>query len=303
MADSPSLVLALVAFVIGALLRRAPGFPEGVAPALHAYVVWVALPALILERVPGLAAGGEVLALILMPWGLLGLSAALVLGVARRARWPRPVEGALLMIVPLANTAFVGLPLVEAHLGPEAIPPAIVWDQLGSFLALSTYGAFVIAAYRPTGEGRPSARAMLRQVVRFPPFVALLLALVLIQTGTPPLARSVLAAFGASLIPVVMVAVGLQWRVLVPRHALGPAGFALVTRLALVPLVALGVVSALDLPPLIAGTAVLEAGMGPMITAGALAIEAGLAPELTAAVLGWGTLLSLGTTALWAGLV
>lgn len=308
MSNLSQLGVALIAFVIGAALRFAPGFPRGAASGLHAFVVWVALPALILVRVPTLSAGAEVTALIVLPWVLWALAAALVLGVSRRLRWPRPVEGALLMVVPLANTSFLGLPLVEAHLGPGAVPLAIVWDQLGSFLLLSTFGAFVLAAYRPSAEAqtRPSLATIARAVVRFPPFIALLVALALgalaDDAALAPL-TSVLAPIGASLVPVVMVAIGLQWRATLPRHHLGPAAFALTTRLALIPLAAFGLAHAFGLPPLIAGTAVLESGMGPMITAGALAIEAGLAVDLSAAVLGWGTLLSLGTTALWAALV
>lgn len=308
MSNLSQLGVALLAFAIGAALRHAPGFPRGAASALHAFVVWVALPALILVRVPSLEAGAEVTALIVLPWVMWALAAALVLIVSRRLRWSRPVEGALLMVVPLANTSFLGLPLVDAHLGPDAVPLAIVWDQLGSFLLLSTFGAFVLAAYRPTSEPqtRPTLATIARAVVRFPPFIALLVALALgafaDDSVLAPL-TSVLAPIGASLVPVVMVAIGLQWRATLPRHHLGPAAFALTTRLALVPLAAFGLVHAFELPPLIAGTAVLESGMGPMITAGALAIEAGLAAELTASVLGWGTLLSLGTTAVWAAIM
>ena len=292
------LAVALLAFVVGALLRHAPSVPPTTATGLHVYVVWVALPALVLLRVPELAAGTEALALVVMPWALLALSAAAVLAVARLRRWPRDVEGALMLLVPLANTSFLGLPLVEAHLGPDAVALALVWDQLGSFLALATYGAFVIASYR--GGARPTLRAIALRVVRFPPFIALLVALVLMQTGTPALVEGVLGAIAKTLVPVVMVAVGLQWRARLPRDGWGPAAFALTMRLGVVPLVALGVALALGLSPLVRGTAVLEAGMGPMITAGALAIEAGLAPSTSASVLGWGTISSLLTTAGWA---
>lgn len=305
---------ALVAFGGGAALRHVAGFPRDAASALHAYVVWIALPALILVRVPTLDAGPEVGALIALPWVLWAVAAGLVVLAARGFGWGREVEGALLMVVPLANTSFLGLPLVEAHLGPGAVPLAIVWDQLGSFLLLSTCGAFVLAAYRPTagagrgaslegGRTRPGLAVIARAVVRFPPFIALLVALALgalcDAAALAPI-EALLAPLGASLVPVVMVAIGLQWRATLRREDVGPAAFALVVRLALIPLIAWGLARALTLPPLSAGTAVLEAGMGPMITAGALAIEAGLAAGLCASIVGWGTLLSIGTTALWA---
>lgn len=295
---------ALVAFAAGVGLRRV--WPRAAAAPLHAYVVWVALPALILVRVPALEVGPEVGALIALPWALWAVAALLVIGVARRARWPRAVEGALLMVVPLANTSFLGLPLVEAHLGRDAVPLAIVWDQLGSFLLLSTAGAFVLAAYRGGDAARPGLGAIARAVVRFPPFVALLVALALgaaFETSALAPLQEVLAPIGASLVPVVMVAIGLQWRARLRRGDVGPASFALAVRLALIPLIAWGLADALALPSLATGAVVLEAGMGPMITAGALAIEAGLAPELGASIVGWGTLLSFGTTALWAALL
>lgn len=294
------LIVALLAFAAGAALRHVKRFPETAASGLHAFVIWVALPALILARVPHLAVDADVWALVALPWALLVISAGLVLIVARLAKWSREVRGALLLIVPLANTSFLGLPLVEAHLGREAVAPAIVWDQLGSFLALATYGAFVVAAHR-AGASTPTARSIALTVVRFPPFIALMLALVLLATGTHPLADAVFGALGQSLVPVVMVAVGLQWRATLPREALAPAGFALVARLVVIPAIAFAL--SLGLAPLVHATATLEAGMGPMITAGALAIEAGLAPTMSAAILGWGTLLSLVTTAVWAALL
>lgn len=306
MADPSSLVVALIAFAAGVLLRAAPSFPPGAAAALNAYVIWIALPALVLEHVPALRLESDLIALVVLPWVLLAASAALVLALSRARRWPREVEGALLLVVPLANTSFLGLPLVEAHLGPDAVAQAIVWDQLGSFLALSTYGAFVLAAYRAPSPAaprqRPTLAAIARSVLVFPPFIALIVALVLAQTGTPALARSVFARFGDSLLPVVMLAVGLAWPRTLPRAALGPLATALTLRLVAAPALALALCLAFGVTGLTRGTAVLEAGMGPMITAGALALDARLAPDLTALILGWGTLLSFATTALWAAL-
>lgn len=307
--DGSKLVLALVAFAAGVALRHLPRFPKGAAEALNAYVVWVALPALILAKLPQLVIEPEVVWLVVLPWAALAVSVVLIVAASRALSWSRTVEGALLMTVPLANTSFLGLPLVEAHIGVAALPQAIVWDQLGTFLALATYGAFIIATYRPragdaTGAAtRPSARSILAMVFMFPPLLALLAALPLMATTTPPMIQSVLDRLGESLVPVVMVAVGLQWRIRLARHVWAPLGVALAARLVIVPALVLVAVVALGLAPLARGTAVLEAGMGPMITAGVLAIEAEIEPELTAMVLGWGTLISFVTTAAWAALI
>jgi malate permease and related proteins len=78
-----------------------------------------------------------------------------VWGLARLARLDARTSGTLLLVVPLANTSFLGFPAVEALLGADHLPAAVVYDQLGSFLALATYGAVVAAATatRPPGPG------------------------------------------------------------------------------------------------------------------------------------------------------
>src|SRR5690606_15638078 len=97
---------------------------------------------------------------------------------------------------------------------------------------------------------------------------------------------------------VAMFAVGLRLRVTMPRQRVA-FGFALASKLLLMPLIAWGLVSALGTSPAIANATVLEAGMPPMITAAALAMMAGLAPELCAALVGWGIILSMLTLRLW----
>lgn len=53
-----------------------------------------------------------------------------------------------MLTVPLVNAGFVGIPLIEALLGTDAVPYAILYDQFGTFLALNTYGILVAAYYR-----------------------------------------------------------------------------------------------------------------------------------------------------------
>src|SRR5690606_11018524 len=108
------------------------------------------LPALILAELPELALGADLVVPVAAAWACLALAAASVGIGARRHGWPRATTGALLLVTPLGNTTFLGLPLVEALLGTDAIPRALAIDQLGTFVGLSTYGAVVAARW---GEG------------------------------------------------------------------------------------------------------------------------------------------------------
>ncbi len=304
-----SLLVVGLCLAAGLGLRWLPGFPAAAsAAALNAFVIYVPLPALIVLQVPRLRFDAGVLAPVLVPWVLLGLAVAVVLACARRFGWSRSVTGALLLVVPLGNTSFLGIPLTLAWLGPDAVPYAVLYDQLGSFLALTLYGAFIVARFAASpAEAPPSAARLAMNVVLFPPFIALLLALVLalvLPEGLPPLVTGALEQIAASLVPTVMVAVGLQWQLGLARAHLPVTAFALSLKLVVMPLVAWSLVIASGLGGLAADVAVFEAAMGPMITGGALAIAAGLEPGLVSAIVGYGTLLSIGTSALvWATLL
>lgn len=289
------LLLILLCLAAGVALRRLPRFPADAAGALNAYVIHVALPAVVLVQMPTLSYSTELLAPALMPWAMVALAAGLVLLVARRCRWSRDVTGALLLLCGLGNTSFLGFPLVQAWFGETGMPYAVIYDQLGSFFALTLYGSVVLARYG-AGEA-PTARNLARRILSFPPFLALLTGFALAPWGLPAVLEPALSRIGATLVPVVMVAVGLQWRLAMAKGRRAPLAFALAVKLALLPLAAYGLTRAFGLDGLVAKVTVFEAGMPAMITAGALAIAAGLAPELAAAAVGYGILLSLGTTA------
>jgi predicted permease len=53
------------------------------------------------------------------------------------------VRRTLSLVVPLGNTAYFGLPAVTAIIGRQALPDAIIFDQIGTTLMLATYGSYV----------------------------------------------------------------------------------------------------------------------------------------------------------------
>ncbi len=283
-----------VAFlVIGVGLRRLPAFPRETAAVLNNYVIYVPLPALVLLKIPGLSFSTSLLTPALMPWAMLLVSASGVLAAARLLRWERGVTGSLLLLVPLGNTSFFGIPMVKAFFGDGGVPYAVIYDQLGSFPALALYGSLVIALYG-SGE-RPTARGVALRIATFPPFLALLLALALRGVVFPAALSDFLGTLAATLVPVVMIAVGFQlsWRI--SREESTPLALGLAGKLVVAPALALLGCRLLGLEGEAARVAVFEAAMPPMVSGGALAIMAGLAPSLSAALVGLGILASFVT--------
>ncbi len=286
-----SFLLIFICLATGMLLqRRAAIKATEMAHSLNLYVIYVALPALVLAQIPLLSFSAELWIVMLMPWLMLAWGVALVFIGQRVFGWSRPVMGCLLLCVPLANTSFLGIPMVNAFFGADYVAYAVIYDQLGSFVALSTYGTLVLAAYG--GEERPGVQQMLHKIITFPPFIALLCGLALRLVTMPPVLVVTLERLGASLVPTVMVAVGLQLKIRLPGHYLSAFSTGLAIKLLAAPLLALLLTRMMGNTGPAGQIAVFEAGMPPMITAGALALAAGLASELAAALVGWGIVLS-----------
>lgn len=283
--------------VVGMLSARAGLFADNAAEVLNRFVLYVCLPAAVLRFAPKLDYDPSLLGLVAVPWIVLAASIALVMLAARVFRFGEAERAVLLLCVPLGNTSFLGYPLVQALLGDAALPYAVVYDQFGSFLILSTWGLWVLARYG--GETRPGVRQIGLRILRFPPFIALVLALSVMPAEPPAAIDAILGRLADALLPVVAMAVGLQVRLALPRREVLPLAVGIGYKLALMPLLVWLLLPLLGLEGDMARAAVLETAMPPMITAGALAISHGLAPRLAAAFVGYGIVLSLLSLPLW----
>jgi hypothetical protein len=293
--------LILLMLAVGAALARARLVSESAPDALNQIVLYVCLPASVLQYAPRLGLDVAVVGVVLIPWLLLGASAVLVWLAARAFGLRGEATAVLLLAVPLGNTSFLGYPLVEALLGADALPYAVLYDQFGSFLILSTFGLTVLAYYAH-GQA-PSARQMMLRVLRFPPFLALLFALTLMPAQPPQAVAQVLARLSDALLPLVTLAIGMQLKLRLPREDLAPLALGLCGKLIVLPALAWLAASVLSLPRSMAPATVLEAAMPTMITAMALASQSGLAPRLAAALVGYGIACALITLPLWAWLL
>jgi predicted permease len=295
---APALVLILSLLALGYLARRLALFPANAAEVLNRFVIDLCVPAALLRLLPKLHMHWELIALVAIPWllALLGWFIARVAG--RLFSLDRASQTALFLCTALANTSFLGYPLCSALLGEDSLPLAAVYDQLGSFLLVSIVAPIIVA--RAAGTAQPTARETVKRVLQFPPFIALLIALV--PLPRPAVLDAVLEQVAAALVPVAIFAVGLRLRITPPRP-LSAFVLGLVVKLFVMPLAAYGIARSFSPPQPVFQVAVLESAMPAMITGGALAMAAGLAPELVAALVGWGVVAALVTVPMWAALV
>lgn len=284
-------VIIISLLLIGMGIKRLSIFPKETGNVLNLIVIYISLPALILLKIPELAFSTELLVPTIMPWGMLIFSVTLVLLLSKSLQWDRSTTGCLLLLVPLGNTSFLGIPMTRAFFGEQAVPYALLYDQLGSFLALATYGSLVLAFYG-TGESKPTTKKVLKKVFSFPPFIALVLAFALKPFSYPPIALNLLEMLAATLIPLVMIAVGFQLTLQLDKNLISQLSIGLAIKLIAAPLAALLFMRMIGLGGELVQVSILEAGMPPIVSAGALAILDDLSPPLAAALVGVGILIS-----------
>lgn len=296
-----ALAFVLLMLALGYACARLRLLPDSAAEVLNQFALYLCLPAAVLRFVPKLEFDADLALVALVPWLVLALSVTLILPLARALKLRDEERAVLLLCVPLGNTSYLGYPLTEALLGHDALAHAVIYDQFGSFLILTTWGLWILA--RDGGDARPTPAMMLRKLVRFPPFVALVFALTLMPAEPPTLVANALAKLSDTLLPTAVLAVGLSLKLRLPRDELAPLGAGLALKLVLLPAAVLALMALRHDDSTAASVAVLETAMPPMITAGALAISHRLAPGLAAALVGYGTVLSLATLPFWATLV
>jgi malate permease and related proteins len=298
--DAFALILAML--TLGYAFQRLRVLPDNAARTLNLVVLYVCLPAAVLRYAPRLHLEPALLGVAAVPWLLLIATVVLVSLFARAFTFRDDERAVLLLTVALGNTSFLGYPLTRALIGEQALPYAVVYDQFGAFLILSTFGLWVLARYGgnvPGGSRRPTARGMLLRVLTFPPLWALIVGFTVMPAEPPHWIASALLQLSDALLPLAMLTIGLSVKLALPRDELKPLAAGLVMKLAVMPALALLLVPLLGLHGDMARTTVLESAMPSMVTAGALAISHNLAPRLAAAMVGYGLLLSLLTLPLW----
>ena len=287
-------ILILLAIAVGYFINRLNIFSKDAPAILNQFVIYISLPAMIILQVPKLTFSMDTLIPIIVAWCVMGISAILVLLFARIFSFSKEITGSLMLVAILTNSSFMGIPIINAYMGESSLAYILVYDQLGTFIALATYGTFIASYY--SSKSQISFKIITLKVLTFPPFLSLVLALFLMGVEFHPVISKVLSSFANTIVPIALVAVGLQLQFKLPREDLKPFSVALFIKLIIAPIIAIIICKIFDWNNQASMVSIMEAAMAPMITAGAIASMAGLAPRLSSAIVGYGILISFITT-------
>lgn len=294
-----NIILLFLCLLLGVLLQKVPQFPKNAYQSLNQFVIFVSLPALALYYIPKITISLALLYPLGIAWLGFGLSFLFFYSIGTYLKWSKKLIGCLILTGGLSNTSFVGFPIIEALYGSEGLKTAIIVDQPGSFVVVTTLGILVAATF---SRGNLSTSEILLKIVKFPPFIAFTIALccTLFSLEFPEVLQISFLKIGNTVTPIALVAVGLQLKIdtrskhwsfltlgLFFKLVIMPAFFFLFYRIILG-----GKGLAIDV-------SILESAMAPMITGAILASNYGLKPKLSSMMIGIGIPLSLITVGIW----
>lgn len=289
-------ILIGVCFIAGFLLRKTGVLAKGSHQGINVWIIYVALPAATLKYLPGIQWSIDLLIPLLTPlvcWiGAWGLSELL----AKPLHFDRKTKAAFLIVTGLGNTSFVGFPLISAYYGENNLSIAAVTDQM-SFFILAVFASVV--AMRASGKGKADFKTISLKLLKFPPFVAIIVSLVLPHFVSFESVTPLASTLAATLSPLALFSVGIQFKLGKMRDVLKPILAASVYKLILSPLMILGLAFAFHTGVMQTKIAVFEASMGTMISAGILNDQFGLNPRLSNLIVFLTILMSFVTSGVW----
>lgn len=256
---------------------------------LNKYVIYISLPALVIVYMIDLQVNISMFVPAITAWVLFFATCIAIFLLSKYLHFSRTITAALLMTSAFGNSSFLGIPFTKAFFGDNAVAYAVVYDQLGSFLILSTFGVVILSIY---GSQKSSISKIIFKIITFPSFIAMLLALSLNSSIIPTQIMVILKYISATLMPVALVVIGLFLKLKIEKKHLKPFYIALAIKLIVAPLTVLLIFHVLSLNSLASKVTILETAMAPMISSSMLAVMLNIERSFIISVLGYGIALS-----------
>ena len=292
-------VVAVTVAALGAGIAAERRWPQGaftLQGRLLELLVFVLLPVVVFFTVIDLEVTANVGAGLAFGWieRIVVFLLAWLIGT-RVLKLERSSTGALIAAVVMANTGYLGIPVVALLLGGDQIGLAVTWDVVVTPPAMLILG-FAAGAAFGTRAGDTGGERLKAFFVRNPPLYALILALILPESLNPSWGPELAEVLALAMAPIGFFALGVNLlrehdeegiRIFPPPFT-APVATAVFLRVIFAPaLVFLLAKVIIDVPDAF----LVEAGMASGINALAVAHLFGLNMRIVVGAIAWSTLL------------
>lgn len=277
---------------------------KAMTDGLTFYTINIGLPALAFcsSLLIDTSVGIKIFEGAIVAWLSFFATVFLIAKIGQKMQMEKKTIACLMLTGGLASTAMLGYPMVSIVYGPEEMIRAVMLDQFGSFLILSTMGTLIVQ----WGSGlKLKTSEMVLGILKFPAFPALVVGLILNLTHVhiPFQLEELVDIAGKSIAVSSIMVLGLQTNfnnlsALKKEIALG-----LTVKLIILPLMAVIIMMLFGISNL---TAIAQLALPTLLSASVIATKYDLNPPLAALMPTMGLILAVATLPIWitiAGLI
>ena len=271
----------IIPILSASLLKRFGVFKEGHERILIDYVLFFSLPILSFKAGYDIHTSTEILKVSSIAWTSILVCMLFAFTITKLLKLNDKNARTFLLVSSFGNTAFLGYPYAYTHFGQEGLQVAIIYDNIGSFLLVSSLGIII-------ASGKPN----LKEILLFPPFLGLVLGLLTKSFYIPFTLVKALDFVALSTLPVILFALGLSIDLTGIRKNLKLSLLAVLVKVFIAFFVSLIAAKLFNLPEIAMKVSVLESAMPPMMFSAVLAIRYNLNPNLAFSAVSLGMVLS-----------
>ena len=269
-----------------------------ISESLIEFVIYFSLPALALVKIRELEFNEIILNIILIAYLTMFVAAIVSYCIGKSLKLKRNILATFMVVSIFGNTSFVGFSYVESIFSAKELVYPLVYDQIGSFVALLTIG-MVLIAWGSGKEEKTTVKQKFKMMMT-PPLIAIIAAVLLHGVTFSAFFEGILIKLEYTLIPLVTMIVGMKLEIKAFKNFFKESMIALGIKMILVPLIMLAILySFFDFSAIWMRVTFLEIAMPPMTMATVLAIRGGLNKDLAINSLGLGILFSFLVIPLW----
>jgi predicted permease len=278
------------------LIRRLNFLPADAHKGVNAWLLYLAMPAVSFKYLPHIEWSMHLLFPILAP--ILVWTGALLYFrfYSVSAKLSKPTAAGLTLVGGIANTSFLGFPMVAAFFAEKDIAIAVICDQIG-FILLTTVG--VALAINASHAGKPSPGTFLKKILSFPAFWSCTIALTLPRYIDISALDPLFSRLSDTVAPLALFSIGLQLSFKGYKDQLKHISVTLLYKLMIAPAVLTLIAFVFHLRGIITQVTIFEMAMPPLMSASIISTEYKLNPTLANLVIGIGLIISFATITMW----
>ncbi len=285
-----SLFPILLFISLGYFAKRVGIFEERDSKILIDFIIYFSFPAIVFSNIYFLELDTSLFDMIAAGWIVLFAALLFSFLFTKMMGYDRRTSIVFILMASFGNTAFVGIPFVDAFYQSEGVRFAILYDQFVSFILVSLIAPLLVSL----SGGEFSFRAILKRIFLFPPFIALLVAVILKPFSLPSFLFSGLDILGSTVVPLALFAVGFGLNFEEIKSSFSKVLPILSIKIIIIPILFiiglkfLGISFTLEWK-----VAVMQSAMPPMVYAAVIAMRAGLDKGIAISSVGLGVVVAL----------